>query len=241
MKDEQTKDIVEKEGTPPVQMIREAIAKGADLEKLDKLLTLQERWEANEARKQYHQAMAQFKANPPKITKDKEVKYKEVKYKHASLANVVDQITKELSKHGLSASWRTNQNGDVIVTCMITHQMGHSEETSLSASADSTGSKNSIQAIGSTITYLQRYTLLSMLGLATGDQDDDGRGSEVVHITEEQVGKILDILDNLPDSKDKKPKFLNYMNVEKVSEIPAGEYDRAMQALIASRDKAVQQ
>src|SRR3990167_3159724 len=141
----------------PAQMIEIAVKSGANLDQLEKLLTLQERWEANEAKKAYHRAMAEFKQNPPEIAKDKKVAFGNTKYNHASLANVVRKITKELSKHGLSASWSTQQNGQIIVTCKITHVLGHSEETSLSAPADSSGSKNSIQAIGSTITYLERY------------------------------------------------------------------------------------
>jgi hypothetical protein len=54
--------------------------------------------------------------------------------------------------------------------------MGHSERTTLSATADTSGSKNSIQAIGSTVTYLQRYTLLAAVGLAAGG-DDDGQAA----------------------------------------------------------------
>jgi len=84
------------------------------------------------------------------------------------------KITAELSKHGLSASWRTEQNGQIKVTCRISHSMGHYEETSLSADADTSGSKNAIQAVGSTITYLERYSLLAITGLATEDQDNDG-------------------------------------------------------------------
>ena len=49
---------------------------------------------------------------------------------------------------------------------------------SLSAPPDSSGSKNSIQAIASTLTYLQRYTLLSITGLAASEADDDGRGGD---------------------------------------------------------------
>ncbi len=143
--------------------------------KLKELLELQERWDATQAKKAYVVAMSAFKANPPEIFKDKTVKYKEVKYSHSSLHNVTSCINKALSEHGLTASWVTSQdNGSVKVTCKITHIMGHSEETSLSAPPDNTGSKNVIQAIGSTVTYLQRYTLLALTGLATHDQDDDG-------------------------------------------------------------------
>lgn len=149
-----------------------------DVAKLKELLDVQERWEATQAKKAYVADMADFKANPPEILKDQTVKYKDVKYSHSSLHNVTTKINTELSKHGLTASWVTSQeNGSVKVTCKITHILGHSEETSLAAPPDVTGSKNAIQAIGSTVTYLQRYTLLALTGLATYDQDDDGKGA----------------------------------------------------------------
>jgi len=192
--------VVETEGkaiTVPADMISLAISKGADLDKLEKLLTLQERWEANEAKKAYNMAMSEFKANPPKINKDKDVSFTTTKgktsYSHASLANVTDKISQELSKHGLSASWMTKQEGNVAVTCKITHSKGHSEETTLSAPSDVSGSKNPIQAIGSTVTYLERYTLLALTGLATYDMDDDGRsyddkkGGESKPVNEEKT------------------------------------------------------
>lgn len=154
-----------------------------DVDKLEALLKVQMQWEANEAKKAYVVAMAKFKENPPKILKDKSVSYavankSPTSYKHASLHNVTSKINTELSKYGLTAAWVTSQdNGKIKVTCVITHADGHSETTCLSAEPDTTGSKNPIQAIGSTVTYLQRYTLLALTGLATADQDDDGAGA----------------------------------------------------------------
>jgi len=176
------KGIVIRQDQEPTELIRLAIDKGADLERLEKLLNIKRAYDADEARKAYHLAMSEFKANPPSIGKDKKVGYKtdrgSVGYSHASLYNVTEKINKELSKYGLSASWTTKQNGAISVTCRITHSKGHSEETTLTAQADTSGSKNAIQAIGSTITYLERYTLLALTGLATFDQDDDGKASE---------------------------------------------------------------
>lgn len=223
-----TKDLVKQETQSPAEMIKLAVSGGADLTKLEKLLELQEKWEAIQAKKAYHKAMAEFKANPPKINKDKKVAYKEVRYTHASLANVTEKINSELSKHGLSASWTTKQNGQILVTCKITHELGHSEETTLSASADITGSKNAIQAIGSTISYLCRYTLLCLTGLATYDQDDDGKASGVEYITEAEGNKIMDMV---ADTKSDLVKFLSYMKVDKVEEIAKKDYKKAITAL----------
>jgi len=222
---------VEQQSGVPSEMIQLAISKGADLDKLEKLLTLQERYEANQAKKAYHEAMAAFKANPPKIDKDQTVKYKDVKYNHASLYNVTEKINAALSKHGLSASWKTQQNGAIIVTCKITHVKGHSEETTLSAPADNSGSKNAIQAIGSTITYLQRYSLLSLTGLATVEQDDDGRaagGNGAEHISDEEAHRLVDML---IDKNIDPAKFCKAFNINDVRELPKVKLEHAHAAI----------
>ena len=144
---------------------------------LKELLAVQIAWEANEAKKAYVVAMAAFKADPPKIIKDKDNAQYNSQY--ASLANVTESINSSLSKQGLSASWLTGQkeNGWPEVTCTITHVQGHSESTSLSAPPDESGKKNPIQRIISTVSYLQRATLLALTGLATYEQDDDGNAA----------------------------------------------------------------
>jgi hypothetical protein len=167
--------------TSPLAMAAEFIKKDSnvDIDKLSQFFDLHERWEKNQAKKAYVEAMAAFKANPPKVCKDKHVEYNKTKYSHASLANVTSTINEALSKHGLTASWTTVQGeNNVTVTCIITHIFGHSEQTSLSSAPDNSGSKNPIQAIGSAVSYLQRYTLLSLVGIATEDMDDDGAGTD---------------------------------------------------------------
>jgi len=220
----------------PSEMLQQALASGADLEKLEKLLELQERWEKNQSVKAYNKAMADFKANAPQIDKDKKVQYTTGKgtvgYSHASLANVVDKISVELSKHGLSASWRTNQVGkDVCVTCRIAHELGHFEETSITAGADDSGAKNSIQAIGSTISYLQRYSLLALTGLATHDQDTDGIVAEE-KIDENKIAIINGLIKELEINP---AKFFEFLNVTCVEEIKSSDFGKAKMALEARR------
>lgn len=229
-------EIIKAKDNSPAEMIKMAVSSGANLDQLEKLLSLQERWEANEARKAYNKAIADFKLNPPKIDKDKKVGYTTAKgkvgYSHASLYNVVDKITIELSKHGLSASWKTKQvEKTITVTCLITHMLGHSEETTLSAEADDSGAKNSIQALGSTITYLERYTLLAATGLATFDQDNDNK-TQVETLDENKLKIIKDQL--LEVGADEK-SFLNYMRVESLEKILQSDYLKAKTALEAKK------
>lgn len=229
---ENDKGLVTAPGTSPAEMIKLAISGGADLDKLEKLLSIQERWEADEAKKAYHKAMSEFKANAPKIDKDRRVGYSttkgDVSYSHASLANVCEQINSELSKHGLSASFPLKQNGNVTVTCKITHVKGHSEETSLSAPADVSGSKNSIQAIGSTVSYLERYTLLALTGLATYEMDDDGKASERQPIEQDQ---IINLKNLIQEKNINEKKLLDYLNIEFLDKMSADDYKKALVAI----------
>lgn len=170
--------------TTPSGVLMHIMANGGSLEQIEKMLDVQLKWEANEARKAYVADMAAFKRNPPTIRKDKEVGYRTkegdfVGYKHATLGNVTDAIVEGLAQHGFSHKWDVDQQGDSVrVTCRITHRMGHSEDVSMAAPKDSSGKKNVIQQVASTITYLQRYTLLAATGLATHDQgDDDGESA----------------------------------------------------------------
>lgn len=173
--------VVEREEKPvvasqtPADLLAVAVTQGADLDKLEKLMELQERWEANEARKAYERAINAFKANPPTVMKTKRVAFSGTSYSHATLANVVDAVSKGLSQHGLSHRWEVKQNGAITVDCILSHELGHSERVSMTAPPDDSGKKNSIQQIASTVTYLERYTLMAITGLAAMDMDDDGQ------------------------------------------------------------------
>lgn len=164
----------------PADIVLYAMQKGADIAQIEKFMDLQMKWEADQARKAFVSDMAEFKKNPPRITKDKQVAFNGTSYMHATLGNVTGAIVEGLARHGFSHRWDTVQDGaQIVVTCILTHKQGHSERTTLSAGRDDSGKKNNIQQMASTVTYLQRYTLLSATGVATNDQeDDDGAGSQ---------------------------------------------------------------
>lgn len=163
---------------------------------LEKLLDLQERWEAGEAKKAYTASMVALKRDLPRVIgHDKTVSYDRVKFTHTSLAKAVEEIVPVLTDYGFSHSWipRT-ESGRVYVTCRLTHAGGHSEETTLDSPADSKGAKSGPQAIMATITSLQRYTLLGLLGIATADMPDaSGDG----HAEEPRAGDRIDARANM--------------------------------------------
>lgn len=240
--DHRQRDIVpvQSQSATPAALLQIAVAQGADISKLEKLMELKERWEANEARKAYAQAMAAFKAEDLKITKNKRVHFTSQKgttdYKHATLDNVVAVVAAGLAKHGLMHTWRTEQpNGRVRVTCIITHEKGHFEETTLECAADESGNKNSIQAIGSAVSYLQRYTLTAATGVASGE-DDDGQATSkpVAKITENQA---LDLETLVTDTKADKTAFFRYFQIESFRDLPNQKYGQAI-AMLKKKQQA---
>jgi hypothetical protein len=233
---EEKNEIMVREDSPAGLMLKAMATPGMDLDKLEKFMVLQEKWEANQARKAYVEAMAEFKKNPPEIGKDKHVKFGNTEYNHASLGNVTGLINEALSRHGFSAAWETSQTDrGVTVTCKITHILGHSESTSLTAGSDTSGAKNAIQALGSAISYLQRYTILALCGLATHEMDDDAV-TATAYIDEKQIGTILDFINEKGVDQ---AKFLIYMGCESLQKIAADDYKKAITALKAAKGKVV--
>lgn len=163
----------------PMSLIQLAVSQNADIDKLEKLMELQMRWEANEAKKAYVSAMNLFKSELPTILKNRHVKFPTSKgtteYDHATIDQVCDALIPAMSKYGLHHRWIVDQqNGRIKVTCIITHVQGHSEQTSMEAGPDDSGGKNAIQAISSSTTYLERYTFLAATGTAAKGTDSDG-------------------------------------------------------------------
>lgn len=167
---------------PYLNMAQMIVSNGGDMTQLERIFSLNLEWEKNEARKAYVAAMAAFKAEPMEILKRKLVSFTTrdgdtTSYTHAELSDVTDAVVPAMGKHGLSHRWDLKQDGgQITVTCTITHNLGHSESVSMTAAPDASGKKNAIQQVASTVSYLQRYTLLAATGMATKGMDDDGRG-----------------------------------------------------------------
>jgi hypothetical protein len=166
----------------PNMLLKLALEKDFDIDRLNKLLDMQRQWKAEQARKLFFEALVGFQALVPAIKKNKKADIKSDRgsysYKYAELGSVEAQIKKAMEICGLTKRWEIDEDGGQIkVKCLITHIEGHTEFTEMKAEKDSSGGKNNIQQKASTITYLKRYTLLGGLGISTADEDIDGQGT----------------------------------------------------------------
>lgn len=216
----------------PMAMIDRALASGASAETLERLMALQERWQAAQAKRAFDAAMAEAKAEISPIMKTRKVDFTSAKgrtnYDYEDLAQIENQVSPVLSRHGLSYRFRSEQPEAraIKVTCILSHRDGHSEENSLSGWADDTGNKNAIQAVGSAITYLQRYSLKLALGLSATN-DTDGRAlkvDEAASITADQYQELAALVER--SGADEKA-MLEYLGAKDMETLTVAQYGKA--------------
>ena len=229
-------DIVQKtsgEITPmqsPDRLIALAIEQNADVDKLEKLMQLQERWNANQAKIAFYKALSEFQEKCPSVIKS-EAGY-DNRYHYAPLDQITETIKGTMRICGLTYRWDQYEDGDKItVTCIITHVSGHSEKNSLTGAPDTSGSKNAIQSRGSTVQYLRRYTLESALGLSTTSTDNDG-GKPIETIDEDQCADLIALADEVGADMG---KFLRFMKIGTLKDLPKAKYDSAIKSLEKKR------
>ena len=215
------------------------------VEKLEKMFEIQLAYEANEARKDYHTAMAVFGSLVPPLVYDSWVNYPgkdgkpPTEYGFTSLAGSLIKVQDAMTQASMKPSWKTKilEGNQIEVTCFITHASGHSESTSLSALPDPSGGKNAIQAVKSTVSYLKRITFEALAGLATkGDDYDDGRDAEAMKefISKQQLKSLTT---KAAKVKADIPKILQIFNVETLADLKTDQYT-PVHALLAAKAAA---
>jgi hypothetical protein len=160
----------------PMMLLDRAVETGADVDKLEKLMSLQERWQVQESRRQFAAAMAAFQSECPPIPKSKEVKNRDgtPRYKYAPLDTIIKTLREPLRTHGFSWRFDTAHLEETLqVTCTLSHMGGHSESATVTIPSVTGHGTNAAQDEGSGMTYGKRYAFANVTGI-TIDEDDDG-------------------------------------------------------------------
>lgn len=221
---------------PMLAMIeRIAVDPNSSIEKLERMLAMRERIQADQARAAYAQAFAAAAAQFPMIPLngrgDKNKPY-------ALLKDIISGTKPVLSRHGLALSFGVNSTTDrVTVTARLMHIAGHVEETSIELPKDQSGSKNAVQAVGSSQTYGQRYAAQAILGLSLGDDgDDDGKAAGAG----EPIGadEFFDLRNLMEEAGADEDKFCAFLKIKQLEELPKRQFPAAVSALRAKIKKA---
>lgn len=153
---------------------RAASDPSCDLDKMERLLAMQERMIARTAQAEFAEAMAAMQAEMPSIGERGDAAGR---YRFALWEDINQAIKPILQRHGFSLTFRTDTADKVAVTGVLIHRAGHREETSITLPADASGNKNAVQAVASSVSYGKRYTASALLNLTSHGEDDDAFAS----------------------------------------------------------------
>lgn len=176
--------------------LMEVIARAArdpsvDIDKMERLILMQERVQARDAEVAFSEAFASMQPELPAISKNGQIVHKgQLISEFSEWEDINKAITPVLSRFGFSLSFKpATVDNKVAVTAILRHRLGYKDEATLPLPTDTSGAKNAVQGIGSTLSYGKRYTAVLLLNLTTGGDDDDGSSAAPVQKTQYQAAK----------------------------------------------------
>lgn len=149
------------------------------------------------------------------------------KSRYADFTSVVQASRPALSKYGLSVTQTKIDEDESFLYTVLLHSSGQW----MLSKAKINPPKNDIQSISSYMTYLKRMCYSSLVGIITGDEDDDGEAA-VAPIRNEpsRVNKVasevitIDQLDQLEHTLEGYPKICEDLKrglkINRLSEMP---------------------
>jgi hypothetical protein len=207
-----------------------------NIDVFERLLAMRRQEEDRAAERAFNAAMSLAKGDLSPVLKTRAVDFTgksgtRTKYSYESFADVARVVDPVFSKHGLAYRFSVAQSGkQVTVACIVSHADGYSDQTKLEGEVDpgSTG-MSMVQALGSALTYLQRYSLRAAIGLAAS-VDDDGRaaGGTSPKITADQANDLQNLIDETGRSQ---TTLLKLIGVDEIAQMNLDQFNRAVEVL----------
>ena len=215
---------------------RAAMNPDVDVEKMQRLLDMQEHIFDKNAAIAFNKAMMAVQSELKTIAKDRA--NDQTRSKYTSFEKLHREIVPIYTKHGFALSFGTDDSPlehHVRIVCDVTHIDGHSKPYKYDLPLDDTGMKGSknktgVHASGSTVSYGRRYLTLLIFNVATGD-DDDGNGASE-YMSPEQAKVIEDLI---KEKKADKKAFLYHFGIESIDLLPKKSFNKAANMLKAKK------
>lgn len=197
-----------------------------DVAKMQQLMELKREWDRDRAAEAYGAAIAEFQRRCPQIVKERKADAGSLKYQFASFDDVMKKAGPILSELGIALSFSTEAN-DRGIRVTVKIRVGiHAEECTLDVPIPDM-KVNATQRYGAALSYAKRYALCAALNIVVTDEDDDA-SSAYDPISEEQEMEITSFIDQHGLAKG---PFLNWLGVSRIIDIPAKDFDKAMNGL----------
>lgn len=157
---------------------RAATNPDVDIDKLERMFQLYKEQQSRQAEMAYNAALARLQSKLPEIKENGEIKHNgKLISRYKKWEDISRAIKPCLSEEGFALSFRVNTGDQVHVRAVLAHESGHSEDTTIALPADTSGSKNPVQAVASSVSYGKRYTAESLLNITSPGQDDDAQSA----------------------------------------------------------------
>ena len=135
--------------------------------------------------------------------------------KYADLAEVLNTVRPVFAANGLSIIQSTSYDGSLV---SVTTTILHAEGGHISSTASCVPAKADAQGVGASTTYLRRYALAAMTGIA--QEDDDGQSAAhtrtAAPATKEDISSLKTRMEGLGVDEE---AFLKYLAVKSLSEL----------------------
>lgn len=215
-----------------------------DVDRIDKLIQLQERMEDRQAIREFTQALVKMQSNLPRVKRDGTLQYPMNKSDPDGEQRFISHFAKwetihaaimpVLTDHGFSLTFkikpRTQDGGGLGVSAVLRHVGGHVEEGDpFPVPLDTSGGKNNLQGYGSSLSYGKKYAAYAALNIATED-DNDARDSTSPPVTESQAETLTKLC---KDAGRQESTFLKTMvsNARSFEEVEAKDFERLANTL----------
>jgi ERF superfamily len=211
----------------PLALLARAVERGLAPEQLEKLVALQERYEATQAAARWAEAVTAFRSECPTVFKGRQVKNKDgtARFSFAEYADI-KRVTRPIeAKYGIvtTFSFDHSQPGRLLVTCRVRVGTHHEDYLSSIALPNVPGA-NVAQDSGAAMAYAKRYAYVAAHDIVITGEDDDGASLRVL-IDPGEAEQIRELLGSVRLDERKFWSWVSHMKPEagtisRVEDIP---------------------
>lgn len=216
-------------------------SKDVDVAKMRELFELQKDFMKQKAQQAFAAAMTACQMEIAPIFRDSQNPSNKSKY--AKYEKVDAAIRPIYTRHGFSLSFGSaapSLPGNIKVTCVCRHSMGHEEHYELESGVDDVGikgekNKTAIQGSGSSVSYIRRYLTGMIFNVVYTNEDNDGQNTAKTFISEAKRDIILQALDRNGKTAD---QLCRAMKIESLADIEDRHFDAVIARINAPKESA---
>ena len=224
-----------------IQMIeRAARDPSVDLDKMQRLLEMREKIDAQAREREFNERMAAAQQEMRPVSAD--ANNPQTKSKYASYAALDRALRPIYTKAGFALSFNTAPEAPpdhVRIVCDVTN-CGHTRRYQIDMPADGKGAKGGdvmtkTHATGSAATYGMRYLLKMIFNVAVGEADDDGnkagKTGPVERVTEQQVKELNALLQKTSTPAANVQIIFEHFNIDDLADLTPEQYRKTVKQL----------